>query len=127
MQHSSLSRSLLESGVHSVIPTRTSGVLTTIASIRSAKASGTLMAPIPSARLRDKTMPATEGHRRLTSKELMVFALLKRGDANKIIAHELSMSENTVKIHVRNIIRKMQATNRTQAVDKARMLWDSID
>jgi hypothetical protein len=54
---------------------------------------------------------------------MAVLTLLQRGKANKIIAHELCMSENTVKIHVRNIMRKMNATNRTQAVDKARALW----
>jgi DNA-binding NarL/FixJ family response regulator len=35
------------------------------------------------------------------------------------------MSESTVKVHVRNIMRKMNATNRTQAVYKARQLWES--
>ncbi len=34
------------------------------------------------------------------------------------------MSESTVKVHVRNIMRKMGATNRTQAVYKAQGLWN---
>ena len=52
-----------------------------------------------------------------------MLAHLNRGRANKTIAYELGMSESTVKVHVRNIMRKMNATNRTQAVYKARKLW----
>jgi Bacterial regulatory proteins, luxR family len=40
---------------------------------------------------------------------------LQLGKANKIIAFDLGMSESTVKVHVRNIMRKMGATDRTQA------------
>jgi DNA-binding NarL/FixJ family response regulator len=36
--------------------------------------------------------------------------------ANKLIAYELNMCENTVKVHVRNLMKKMHATNRTQVV-----------
>jgi DNA-binding NarL/FixJ family response regulator len=36
--------------------------------------------------------------------------------ANKLIAYELSMCESTVKVHVRNIMKKLKATNRTQVV-----------
>jgi DNA-binding NarL/FixJ family response regulator len=39
---------------------------------------------------------------------------LRRGKANKIIAYELNMKESTVKVHVRNIMKKLRATNRTQ-------------
>jgi DNA-binding NarL/FixJ family response regulator len=56
---------------------------------------------------------------------MMVLAQLDRGKANKLIAFELGMSESTVKVHVRNIMRKLSATNRTQAVYKARKLWSS--
>ena len=43
---------------------------------------------------------------------------LKRGKTNKIIAYELNMQESTVKVHVRNIMRKLKATNRTEVVYK---------
>ena len=36
--------------------------------------------------------------------------------ANKLIAYELNMCENTVKVHVRNLMKKVNATNRTQVV-----------
>ena len=51
----------------------------------------------------------------LTTRQIAVLSHLQQGKANKIIAHELRMSESTVKVHVRNIMRKMGATNRTQA------------
>jgi DNA-binding NarL/FixJ family response regulator len=41
---------------------------------------------------------------------------LKQGKPNKIIAYELDMSESTVKVHVRNIMKKLKARNRTQVV-----------
>jgi DNA-binding NarL/FixJ family response regulator len=34
--------------------------------------------------------------------------------ANKLIAYELAMCESTVKVHIRNIMKKLNATNRTQ-------------
>jgi DNA-binding NarL/FixJ family response regulator len=39
---------------------------------------------------------------------------LNRGLQNKNIAHLLGISESTVKVHLRNIMRKLNATNRTQ-------------
>ena len=48
-----------------------------------------------------------------------MLAQLQQGRANKIIAHELGMSESTAKVHIRNIMRKMGATNRTQAAFNA--------
>lgn len=51
----------------------------------------------------------------LTEREHEVLELLREGHANKLIAHELHISENTVKVHVRRIIRKLKVTNRTQA------------
>lgn len=51
-----------------------------------------------------------------------VFSHLRQGKANKVIAYELGVSESTVKVHIRNIMRKIGATNRTQAVYKAQAL-----
>lgn len=52
----------------------------------------------------------------LTPRQAEVFALLKQGRSNKFIAHELNMHESTVKVHVRHIMHKFKATNRTHAV-----------
>ncbi|MCB8878088.1 helix-turn-helix transcriptional regulator [Acidisoma silvae] len=52
----------------------------------------------------------------LTVRQSEVLACIKQGKPNKVIAHELGMSESTVKIHVRNILQQLGAINRTQAV-----------
>ncbi|HLZ63785.1 MAG TPA: response regulator transcription factor [Ktedonosporobacter sp.] len=52
----------------------------------------------------------------LTPQEEKIFQLLRRGDSNKQIAAQLSISRFTVGKHVQNIFRKLGATNRTQAV-----------
>ncbi|QEW23424.1 Protease production enhancer protein (plasmid) [Paracoccaceae bacterium] len=53
--------------------------------------------------------------RYFTERQLAVARALQRGDANKTIAFELNLAESTVKVHIRNIMRKLKATNRTQA------------
>ena len=55
----------------------------------------------------------------LTSRELVVVRAIQEGKSNKIIAHELNMHLSTVKVHVRNIMRKMNAKNRTDVAMKA--------
>lgn len=50
-----------------------------------------------------------------TTRQLTVAQVLRRGAANKTIAYELSLRESTVKVHVRQIFKKLKATNRTQA------------
>lgn len=55
---------------------------------------------------------------RLTPRQDAVAKALWRGKANKIIAYELNMCESTVKIHIRNILKKLDATNRTEAAFK---------
>lgn len=52
----------------------------------------------------------------LTARERAVLELLGTGKPNKIIAYKLGMSLSTAKIHVHNIIRKLQVKNRTEAV-----------
>src|SRR5258708_1889751 len=52
----------------------------------------------------------------LTPREQQVLAALKLGLPNKLIAVKLSLSENTVKMHIQHIMRKCSAHNRTEAV-----------
>ena len=51
----------------------------------------------------------------LTPAEVRVLRLIAQGDANKVIAEQLSVSEETVKGQVRNILSKLGAKDRTQA------------
>jgi DNA-binding NarL/FixJ family response regulator len=53
-----------------------------------------------------------------TSRQAAVAEALRRGKANKIIAYELNMCESTVKVHIRNIMKRLRATNRTEAAFK---------
>jgi DNA-binding NarL/FixJ family response regulator len=55
----------------------------------------------------------------LTSRELAVVRAIQEGKSNKVIAHELNMCLSTVKVHVRNVMRKMNAKNRTDVAMKA--------
>jgi DNA-binding NarL/FixJ family response regulator len=52
----------------------------------------------------------------LTSRELAVLRLIATGNANKAIAGQLSIAEDTVKSHVTNILAKLGANDRTHAV-----------
>jgi DNA-binding NarL/FixJ family response regulator len=49
-----------------------------------------------------------------TARQLAVLVALRRGKANKQIAYELNMREGTVKVHVRHIMKKLNARNRTE-------------
>jgi DNA-binding NarL/FixJ family response regulator len=49
-----------------------------------------------------------------TQRQSQILDCLQRGMANKLIAYELNMCESTVKVHIRNIMKKLNATNRTQ-------------
>jgi DNA-binding NarL/FixJ family response regulator len=53
-----------------------------------------------------------------TVRQGQVVEALRRGKANKIIAYELNMRESTVKVHVRSIMKKVKATNRTEVAYK---------
>jgi DNA-binding NarL/FixJ family response regulator len=57
-----------------------------------------------------------------TARQAAVVEALRRGKANKIIAYELKMRESTVKVHVRNIMKKLHATNRTEVAFMANCL-----
>jgi DNA-binding NarL/FixJ family response regulator len=52
----------------------------------------------------------------LTPREKHVLAALELGLPNKLIAARLNLSENTVKMHMRHIMQKCSARNRTEAV-----------
>jgi DNA-binding NarL/FixJ family response regulator len=52
----------------------------------------------------------------LTPREQEVLSRLAEGLPNKIIAHELGISDHTVKFHVAQILSKLQAGSRTEAV-----------
>jgi DNA-binding NarL/FixJ family response regulator len=128
VHHGKIIRAALQSGAHGFISTRTTSISMAVAAIRFVNAGGTfapvdLLLPDRVASLAEKAESAPAN--RLTHRQMAVLSHLQQGKANKIIAHELGMSESTVKVHVRNIMRKMGATNRTQAAFKAQKIWSA--
>ena len=63
----------------------------------------------------DGPPPPRDGFDGLTPREVEVLERLRRGLSNKVIAYELAICEDTVKVHITHIMRKLGATNRTQA------------
>lgn len=51
----------------------------------------------------------------LSPRQRQVLELIGMGRPNKLIAHELGISENTVKAHLRQIMKRLGVTNRTEA------------
>jgi DNA-binding NarL/FixJ family response regulator len=56
------------------------------------------------------------GEESLTARELEVLRLIRDGRRNKQIADELAISETTVNFHIKNIVGKLGANDRTHAV-----------
>jgi DNA-binding NarL/FixJ family response regulator len=73
---------------------------------------GTLYRPLATARSDDASAAKTAG---LSSSELRVLRSITSGLSNKQIAKTLWLSEQTVKFHLRNIYRKLEVANRTEA------------
>ena len=66
-----------------------------------------------------RSIHAPQARSPLTERELSVLRLVANGLSNRGIAAELYLSETTVKFHVRNIMRKLDAASRAEAVYKA--------
>lgn len=89
--------------------------------IRRIHAGETFIQPeIASRTLRELLRPQQALLEPLSEREREVLILLAQGASNKDIAARLVISEGTVKNHVSNILGKLQAENRTHAVEIAR-------
>ncbi|MYL61389.1 hypothetical protein GLW20_28185 [Virgibacillus halodenitrificans] len=55
-------------------------------------------------------------HNQLTDRETEILLLIAQGKSNQEIADELFIAVKTVKVHVSNILGKLQVQDRTQAV-----------
>jgi two-component system nitrate/nitrite response regulator NarL len=67
-----------------------------------------------------QSMPANDVIRSLSRRELVILRTLTEGASNKIIARRLVITESTVKVHMKAILRKLRLQNRTQAAIWAR-------
>jgi DNA-binding NarL/FixJ family response regulator len=124
----------LTHGVRGYIPTSVECEIV-LAALRFISAGGTF---VPADTLRSTAAnpddqpegerPRRSGRLDLTPRELSVVDLLREGKPNKLIAAQLDMQESTVKVHVRNILRKLNAANRTHAAFVAnRLLGQAAD
>jgi DNA-binding NarL/FixJ family response regulator len=70
------------------------------------------------------SQPSTSGL--VTARELAVVRAIQKGKSNKIIAYELNMCESTVKVHVRRIMKKLNAKNRTDVAIKSQSVLSTF-
>ena len=54
-----------------------------------------------------------------TLRQRSIISAIRKGSPNKIIAYELGMCESTVKVHIRNIMKKLNVRNRTELAFRA--------
>ena len=113
---------IFESGVRGFIPTNGT-TLEQITEIIGLVRAGGVFVPLSGLSLQKRKEPTIKTNlvssSQFTAKELVILDRLKFGKANKIIAHELGVSESTVKMHIGKIMKKLKVTNRTQAVSRA--------
>jgi DNA-binding NarL/FixJ family response regulator len=126
---------LIERNVKGII-TADSTIDITVAALRFALAGGAFAPPKlvhlePQAQqtvatvktLRAETLElTTHNETSFTPREIEVLHRLRQGLQNKIIAYELGISESTVKVHLRNVMKKLHASNRTQVAFMLRRL-----
>lgn len=79
--------------------------------IRRVHAGGRYVSPDVAARLAEHL-----GEEDLTAREMDVLRLIRDGYRNKQIAHELAIAETTVNFHIKNLVDKLGANDRTHAV-----------
>jgi two-component system nitrate/nitrite response regulator NarL len=63
---------------------------------------------------RNRTLGGDDGCG-LSCREVSVLQCLLNGEPNKVIANRLNITEATIKVHLKSVLRKIKATNRTQA------------
>jgi two-component system, NarL family, nitrate/nitrite response regulator NarL len=69
------------------------------------------------AQVKRETLPKIDSNRvpRLSTRQTVILRCLVNGDSNKTIARKIQITEATVKVHVKAILRKIRVHNRTQA------------
>jgi DNA-binding NarL/FixJ family response regulator len=123
-----MARTAICHGAKGYIPV-TMGFEITIEAVRFVLAGGTY-APMDSlllARGGPEDAPAqapTSGL--VTARELAVIRAIQKGKSNKVIAYELDMCESTVKVHVRHIMKKLNAKNRTDVAIKSQSGFEHL-
>lgn len=113
-----LARAAIGNGAHGFIPV-TTGFKIVLEAVRFVLSGGTYVPtdclfPAKGSAGQVNTLGAS-----ITTRELAIVRAIQQGKSNKVIAYELNMCESTVKVHLRNIMKKMGAKNRTDVAIKA--------
>jgi DNA-binding NarL/FixJ family response regulator len=106
----------LDKGLQGYIPTNLS-LDVVVEAIRLVRAGGVFVPASCLAAARNGSVrPAakTALSKMFTGRQEAVIDALRQGKANKTIAYELRLQESTVKVHIRNIMKKLKAKNRTE-------------
>jgi DNA-binding NarL/FixJ family response regulator len=111
----------LRMGLRGYVPTSLNTDIV-VAAIRLVLAGGSFVPPDliagfndnPIAAPETRPVPSVAQDQPLTAREADVLKQLRQGKPNKVIAYALNISESTVKVHVRSIMKKLHARNRTQ-------------
>jgi DNA-binding NarL/FixJ family response regulator len=106
----------LSAGAHATISRSdpTSRMLATIKTVMTGRHQAVVTTPSSAA------SPGSSEILNLTNRQLDVLRLLAKGQSNKVIARDLGLSVSTVKVHLNTVFRALGATNRVEAVVRAR-------
>jgi DNA-binding NarL/FixJ family response regulator len=111
---------ILAQGARGYIPTSV-GLSVAIGALHLAMAGGTF---VPASALRNSGRERPDAPQSvhsmlgLSERQAAVAEAVALGKPNKIIAYEMNLCESTVKVHIRSIMKKMQARNRTEIAFK---------
>jgi two-component system nitrate/nitrite response regulator NarL len=73
------------------------------------------LASLLAAALRDEAVHEKRGRANLTERETAILRCLATGKSNKLIARELDIMDSTVKVHIRNLLKKLHFRSRLEA------------
>lgn len=74
-----------------------------------------LAALLISGRMNGNGVELPAARKGVSQREAQILRCLLNGDSNKLIANQLNITEATVKVHLKSLLRKIDASNRTQA------------
>jgi DNA-binding NarL/FixJ family response regulator len=114
---------VMKHGVRGYIPTSLP-LNVAVEAVRLVQAGGTFVPPCALEHDWSRRDGVTKAGELLTERQMKVAEALCQGMANKQIAYALQMSEHTVKIHLRHIMRKLNARNRTEVAILANAIFN---
>jgi DNA-binding NarL/FixJ family response regulator len=126
-QREEMSDDLRRAGADGLISIRESGLEAACAAVRCTQSDGArVLSAFGASPSGETDLQAQDAGPGITPRQREVLIQLQRGKSNKIIAYELGMSESTAKVHIRNLMKKMGARNRTQVAFNAMKLYPDL-